>query len=165
MPGETATAICCMTMGGVLERFPRLKVCFAHGGGAFPYTLGRIEHGHAVRPDLCALENAISPRSVLDAKYNQEPMVAEGSWYNLYYMYTQKLHVHTCIDNMPIALYCMCIPCIMLSDSVLSCCLPSSLPSLQTIHVHVHACTYMYMYMYTTCTKSHVHVHVYIQYV
>ena len=86
MPGETATAICCMTMGGVLERFPRLKVCFAHGGGAFPYTLGRIEHGHAVRPDLCALENAISPRSVLD----QEPMVAEGSWYNLYYMYTQK---------------------------------------------------------------------------
>lgn len=65
MPGETATAICCMTMGGVLERFPRLKVCFAHGGGAFPYTLGRIEHGHAVRPDLCALENAISPRKYI----------------------------------------------------------------------------------------------------
>ena len=32
MPAETATAICCMTMGGVLERFPGLKVCFAHGG-------------------------------------------------------------------------------------------------------------------------------------
>ena len=32
MPGETAAAMCCMIFGGVLERFPRLKVCFAHGG-------------------------------------------------------------------------------------------------------------------------------------
>ena len=64
MPSETATAICCMTMGGVLEQFPRLKVCFAHGGGAFPFTLGRIAHGHDVRPDLCAVENPVNPRSV-----------------------------------------------------------------------------------------------------
>jgi aminocarboxymuconate-semialdehyde decarboxylase len=65
MPSETAMAVCCMTMGGVLERFPRLKVCFAHGGGAFPYTLGRISHGHAVRPDLCAVENTISPQKYI----------------------------------------------------------------------------------------------------
>lgn len=26
MPAETAQAICCMVMGGVLERFPKLKV-------------------------------------------------------------------------------------------------------------------------------------------
>ena len=32
MPGETAQAICCMIFGGVLERHPNLKVCFAHGG-------------------------------------------------------------------------------------------------------------------------------------
>ena len=32
MPGETAMAICSMIFGGVLERFPGLKVCFAHGG-------------------------------------------------------------------------------------------------------------------------------------
>ena len=32
MPAETAQAICCMIFGGVLERYPRLKVCFAHGG-------------------------------------------------------------------------------------------------------------------------------------
>ena len=32
MPGETAQAICCMIFGGVLERYPKLKVCFAHGG-------------------------------------------------------------------------------------------------------------------------------------
>lgn len=35
-------------------RLPDLRVCFAHGGGAFPGTLGRIQHGFDVRPDLCA---------------------------------------------------------------------------------------------------------------
>ena len=32
MPSETAVAICSMIFGGVLERFPKLRVCFAHGG-------------------------------------------------------------------------------------------------------------------------------------
>ena len=45
MPAETATAVCSLLMGGVLKRFPKLKVCFAHGGGSFPYTAGRIQHG------------------------------------------------------------------------------------------------------------------------
>lgn len=69
MPAETATAICCMTMGGVLERFPKLKVCFAHGGGAFPFTVGRIEHGYNVRPDLCATDCKASPRKFLGKFY------------------------------------------------------------------------------------------------
>ena len=33
-----------MILGGVFERFPRLRVAFAHGGGSFPFTIGRIEH-------------------------------------------------------------------------------------------------------------------------
>lgn len=37
-------------------------MCFAHGGGSFPGTLGRIQHGWDVRPDLCARETTISPR-------------------------------------------------------------------------------------------------------
>lgn len=61
MPAETTTAICSMIFGGVFEKFPKLKVCFAHGGGSFPFTVGRISHGHAVRPDLCALDNRESP--------------------------------------------------------------------------------------------------------
>ncbi|KAL9966545.1 hypothetical protein ACROYT_G024633 [Oculina patagonica] len=65
MPGETAQAICCMIFGGVLERYPKLKVCFAHGGGAFPFTIGRIEHGFNVRPDLCAVENPVNPRKYI----------------------------------------------------------------------------------------------------
>ena len=36
-----------------LPRLPRLRVCFAHGGGSFPGTIGRVQHGFDVRPDLC----------------------------------------------------------------------------------------------------------------
>ncbi len=61
MPAETATAMVSLLMGGVLERFPRLRVCFAHGGGGFPFTLGRIDHGHRVRPDLCANDCSREP--------------------------------------------------------------------------------------------------------
>jgi len=65
MPAETSRAICSMIFGGVLERFPRLRVAFAHGGGSFPATIGRIEHGFNVRPDLCAIDNAVNPRTYL----------------------------------------------------------------------------------------------------
>jgi aminocarboxymuconate-semialdehyde decarboxylase len=65
MPAETTLAICCVIFGGVLERLPNLRICFAHGGGSFPYTIGRIEHGFLARPDLCALENDVNPRDYL----------------------------------------------------------------------------------------------------
>lgn len=65
MPAETSLAICSMIFGGVFERLPNLKVCFAHGGGAFPMTIGRIEHGFNCRPDLVAVDNNVNPREYL----------------------------------------------------------------------------------------------------
>lgn len=65
MPAETSRAICSMIFGGVLERLPALRVCFAHGGGSFPHTIGRIEHGFRCRPDLVAVNNRISPRAYI----------------------------------------------------------------------------------------------------
>jgi aminocarboxymuconate-semialdehyde decarboxylase len=65
MPAEESLAICSMIFGGVFERFPKLRVAFAHGGGAFPFTIGRIEHGFHVRPDLCATDNTTNPRHYL----------------------------------------------------------------------------------------------------
>jgi aminocarboxymuconate-semialdehyde decarboxylase len=65
MPAETSLAICSMIFGGVFARFPKLRVAFAHGGGAFPFTIGRIEHGFHVRPDLVAIDNQTNPRSYL----------------------------------------------------------------------------------------------------
>ena len=65
MPAETSLAICSMIFGGVLERLPNLRVAFAHGGGSFPATIGRIEHGFDSRPDLVAIDNKINPRKYL----------------------------------------------------------------------------------------------------
>jgi aminocarboxymuconate-semialdehyde decarboxylase len=69
MPAEISRAICSLIFGGVLERLPNLRILFAHGGGSFPATLGRIEHGFQVRPDLCAVDNLDDPRRYLDRMY------------------------------------------------------------------------------------------------
>jgi len=69
MPAETSLAICSMIFGGVFERLPQLKVAFAHGGGSFPSTIGRIEHGFNCRPDLVAKDNNINPKEYLDRIY------------------------------------------------------------------------------------------------
>ena len=65
MPAETALAICSLLFSGVFDRFPKLRFAFAHGGGAFPFTIGRIEHAFHVRPDLVAVDNQRHPRSYL----------------------------------------------------------------------------------------------------
>ncbi|WP_338791628.1 amidohydrolase family protein [Bernardetia sp. MNP-M8] len=69
MPAETSLAICSMIFGGIFEKLPNLKVAFAHGGGSFPATIGRIQHGFDVRPDLCAVDNPIAPKDYLGKFY------------------------------------------------------------------------------------------------
>ncbi len=69
MPAEVSRTICSLIFSGVLERLPNLRICFAHGGGAFPSTLGRIEHGFNVRPDLCAVDNSNNPNRYLSRMY------------------------------------------------------------------------------------------------
>jgi aminocarboxymuconate-semialdehyde decarboxylase len=50
-PADSALAASRLVLGGVLARLPQLRVCFAHGGGAFPAALGRLDHGHRVRAE------------------------------------------------------------------------------------------------------------------
>jgi len=69
MPAETALAICSIIFSGVLERFPNLRIAFAHGGGGFPFTAGRIQHGFDSRPDLCAVDNDRPPTDYLGKFY------------------------------------------------------------------------------------------------
>ena len=69
MPAESSLAICSLIFGGVLERLPALRIAVAHGGGAFPATIGRIAHGFNVRPDLCAVDNDVDPRDYLGRFY------------------------------------------------------------------------------------------------
>lgn len=65
MPAETARAVCSMIFGGIFEKLPNLRVMFAHAGGSFLSTIGRIQHGFDCRPDLVAIDNTIGPKNYL----------------------------------------------------------------------------------------------------
>ena len=69
MPAETSRAICSLIFSGTLEKCKNLRICFAHGGGSFPATIGRIEHGFAVRPDLVAVDNPVNPQEYVRKIY------------------------------------------------------------------------------------------------
>jgi aminocarboxymuconate-semialdehyde decarboxylase len=51
-PTETTLAAASLIAGGVLERFPALKVVLVHGGGFFPYQLGRLQKAFLVRTEV-----------------------------------------------------------------------------------------------------------------
>ena len=69
MPAEISRAICSLIFGGILEKFPNLRIAFAHGGGSFPFTIGRIDKGFISRPDLCAIDNDFLPSKYLNTFY------------------------------------------------------------------------------------------------
>ncbi|MFD2396546.1 amidohydrolase family protein [Prauserella oleivorans] len=53
MPAETHLSILAMVLGGVFDRVPEtLRLCFAHGGGSFPFWLGRADNAWQRRGDL-----------------------------------------------------------------------------------------------------------------
>jgi aminocarboxymuconate-semialdehyde decarboxylase len=65
MPAETSRAVCSMIFGGIFERLPELRVNFAHAGGSFLPTIGRIQQGFDCRPDLVAIDNPVEPKKYL----------------------------------------------------------------------------------------------------
>jgi aminocarboxymuconate-semialdehyde decarboxylase len=42
-PFETSAAVARLILAGALDRFPRLKLLIAHGGGTLPYLAGRLD--------------------------------------------------------------------------------------------------------------------------
>jgi len=72
MPAETQLSILWLILSGAFERLPRsLKLCFAHGGGSFPYLLGRVDnawrHRDLVREDCPQLPSSYVDRFYVDA--------------------------------------------------------------------------------------------------
>ncbi len=65
MPAETSRAIASLIFGGVMEKLPKLRIAFAHGGGSFPSTIGRLQHGFDSRPDLVAIDNNVLPTTYI----------------------------------------------------------------------------------------------------
>jgi len=56
-PLETTVALSHLIFGGVLDRFPGLKICAAHGGGYLPSYVGRSDHGYTVRPEAAEIKH------------------------------------------------------------------------------------------------------------
>jgi aminocarboxymuconate-semialdehyde decarboxylase len=50
-PLETTLAGGSLVFGGVMERYPKLRIMLVHGGGYIPYQFGRFNHGWEVRPE------------------------------------------------------------------------------------------------------------------
>jgi aminocarboxymuconate-semialdehyde decarboxylase len=55
-PFDTAVAAANLIFSGLLDRFPKLNICLPHAGGAFPYLIGRLNHGWKVREECRALK-------------------------------------------------------------------------------------------------------------
>lgn len=51
---ETGIAAATVVMSGLLERHPTLRICFAHGGGTFPWLLPRLDQTWNVFDDVKA---------------------------------------------------------------------------------------------------------------
>lgn len=66
MPAETHLSILAMILGGVFDRVsPDLRLCFAHGGGSFPYWIGRMDNAWRERPGVVGV-SAQPPSAYLD---------------------------------------------------------------------------------------------------
>lgn len=65
---DRAVTFATLVFGGVLDRFPDLKVCLAHGGGFACFGAGRMDRGWQVRSEARALGAGI-PSTYLDRVY------------------------------------------------------------------------------------------------
>jgi len=80
MPAETQLSILWLILSGAFERLPRsLKLCFAHGGGSFPYLIGRVDNAwrnrDIVREDCPRLPSSYVDRFYVDgAVFNDDAL-------------------------------------------------------------------------------------------
>ncbi|MFI6820066.1 amidohydrolase family protein [Micromonospora sp. NPDC050187] len=67
MPAETHLSVLALILGGVFDRVPdTLKLCFAHGGGSFPFWLGRADNAWHRRGDLVRGRSTRPPSHYVD---------------------------------------------------------------------------------------------------
>jgi aminocarboxymuconate-semialdehyde decarboxylase len=68
-PTETSIAATWLIFSGVLDRFPRLKICLAHAGGFLPYLFGRLDRGYEATPMLKSVHLKEIPSRYLQRFY------------------------------------------------------------------------------------------------
>lgn len=72
MPSETALAGASLILGGVMDKYPNLKICFAHGGGSLPYIIHRLDQGWKSWPHLRLIQK---PPSYYAKKFYYDSLV------------------------------------------------------------------------------------------
>ncbi|MCX6655449.1 MAG: amidohydrolase family protein [Candidatus Bathyarchaeota archaeon] len=77
-PMETTLAIGSVVFGGVLEKFKKLTFCWCHGGGFWPYQIGRFDHGYEVRTEPKVNIKAL-PSSYVKRMYYDTITHSEGA--------------------------------------------------------------------------------------
>jgi aminocarboxymuconate-semialdehyde decarboxylase len=79
MPAETQLSIVSMILGGVFDRVsPKLKICFAHGGGSFVFLLGRLENAWLHR-DIARGQSKHPPSHYLNRFYLDSAVFDDGA--------------------------------------------------------------------------------------
>jgi aminocarboxymuconate-semialdehyde decarboxylase len=63
-----ATTVCAarLIFSGVLDELGTLRLVLTHGGGYLPYQIGRLDHGHRVRPEA---KDCVHPPSAYLARF------------------------------------------------------------------------------------------------
>jgi len=74
-PADSALSMGYMTYSGVFDRFPNLKLCVLHGGGFFPYHLGRFDQGFKVRSGSRAAAAQSPPSTYLKKNFYFDTLV------------------------------------------------------------------------------------------
>ncbi|MFB7288891.1 amidohydrolase family protein [Actinacidiphila glaucinigra] len=78
MPAETHLSLLAMILGGVFDQVPEtLKICFAHGGGSFPFWLGRLENAWYGRQDV--IGTSAKPPSAYVGRFSVDSVVFDPS--------------------------------------------------------------------------------------
>jgi aminocarboxymuconate-semialdehyde decarboxylase len=67
-PLDTTISAACLIFGGVLDRFPKVKILLAHMGGYTPWIRGRWQHGYKEREEPKA-NGASAPENYIQKFY------------------------------------------------------------------------------------------------
>jgi aminocarboxymuconate-semialdehyde decarboxylase len=70
-PWQTAVCASRLILSGALDALPELDIVLVHGGGHLPYQMGRLDHGHRVRPEA---KGCVHPPSAYARRFHYDTL-------------------------------------------------------------------------------------------
>jgi aminocarboxymuconate-semialdehyde decarboxylase len=75
---DTTLCVGSMVFSGVLDRFPKLRIILSHGGGAFPYLLGRFDLMHQRMDKVAQADAAVAPPSAYVRRFHYDSVLHDA---------------------------------------------------------------------------------------